>query len=160
MKILVVDPGLADCTYGIFEDGKILFIKTMEFKKLKKSQEERLWMIFDEITNNELAKQCEKVVLERQFMDTMQQITGLIRAVAGKLGTTSILYPPASWRLRACGYGKATEDEVKETVKNHWPEDYNTMNVHAVDCCCMYLAYEFDLKNPVEKKKKTRKKKA
>lgn len=147
--ILTVDPGLVEWAYAIFDDnGKLVKSDMIKYKttgKAKQSQEERLWDIFHTINTVETQlfldrKEITHIVSERQFVDTMQQITGVIRCSAGRLGVTAELYTPAQWRKLATGKGNATEDLVKQTVLDHYPEMFDT-SVHEIDCAAIYLAW-------------------
>lgn len=82
----------------------------------------------------------EHVVIERQFVDIMSQITGVLRSFAGKKGVKATLMPPSSWRKKLTGSGKASEDLIKEIVISQYPQMQNASE-HEIDCCALFLAW-------------------
>ena len=75
--ILAVDPGLLGWAYAIFDyEDKLIFSKTVINTK-KMPQEQKLRIVFEEL--DQLPFEIHHVVIERQFVDVMSQITGVIR---------------------------------------------------------------------------------
>lgn len=136
--ILTVDPGLLNWAFALFdEQGNLLYSETITYKG-KKSQEERLYMIYEKLTESELY--YDVVVCERQFVDIMGQITGVVRAAAGAQGAKSILYTPSAWKKAATGRGNIPEDELRELVVARYPE-LKDKSEHEIDTAGIYLAY-------------------
>jgi Holliday junction resolvasome RuvABC endonuclease subunit len=152
--ILCVDPGICDWAYAVFdEDGILLFSRHYKYTS-KESQESRMFKVFDELDNLEYS--IEHVVVERQFVDIMAQIVGVIRAFAGKKGVKTTPLVPSKWRKLLTGKGNATEVEVKDAVVKRYPQ-MESLSVHEVDCAALYLAYKGI--EHVEKPIKSRKRK-
>lgn len=103
------------------EDGTLLFSETIKYKG-KKTQEERLNnianILFEVMHKNEI----KHVVVERQFVDIMAQIVGVVRAATYDKDSKTTTYVPSKWRKLLTGKGNAKEDEIKEVVFNAYPE--------------------------------------
>lgn len=143
MKIITIDPGLQAWALAIFEDGKLITSKTLNYKKEKLSQEVRLWLIFDTLCDYYDAYDLElgaEVVCERQFVDTMSQITGVVKAFAGKYNLKSILYVPKQWKKVISGRGDIDEEKLKSIVCEKYPE-LQDKSEHEVDCAGIYMAH-------------------
>lgn len=140
MYILAVDPGLVEWAYAVFdEDGDLIMSKMVKYEsKRKLTQEQRLFFIFDELTKLDYEFTC--VIIERQFVDTMQQITGVLRAYAGNCNLKTVLFTPSQWRKLATGKGNASEELVVQTVLAKYPQ-MDELSVHEKDCAAIYIAY-------------------
>lgn len=140
--ILTVDPGLVAWAYAVFdEDGNLVTSETIAYKSNKKlSQEIRLWHIWNTLASNVDNGLITEIVAERQFVDIMQQITGVVRAVAGyqKIGTT--LFTPMQWKKLATGKGNISEEALREIVVARYPE-LKDKSEHEIDCAGIYLAF-------------------
>jgi Holliday junction resolvasome RuvABC endonuclease subunit len=138
MKVLVVDPAITSWAFAIFddEDGKLLHSETITYKS-KESQESRLYKIFDKLDK---VDDIGHVVVERQFVDIMGQIVGVIRAVAGGKNCGSTMFVPSSWRKLLTGKGNATEEMVKAEVLKVYPQMADKSE-HEIDTCAIYIAY-------------------
>jgi Holliday junction resolvasome RuvABC endonuclease subunit len=145
MKIITVDPGLVYWAYAVFdEDGTLIESETVSYKKPKLTQEVRLFDIY--ATLNKICEEHDfwidgKIISERQFVDIMAQITGVIRSVGGRFGREVVLYTPAEWRKLATGKGNAKEDLVKKTALDNYPQLINASE-HEIDTAAIFLAYK------------------
>jgi Holliday junction resolvasome RuvABC endonuclease subunit len=157
MKVIItVDPGLLAWAWGIYtEDGKYLKSATVTYKG-KQSQEHRLNEIYNElcdvVESLDDKYEIEQIVVEKQFVEIMSQIVGVIRAFAGWAETRTTLFVPASWRKLAIGKGNATEDQVKEKVLSVFPE-LAEASEHEIDTGALYLAYRKSKENETTPKK-------
>ncbi len=138
MMFLVVDPGIVAWAYAIFtESGKYVKSETIKYSS-KQSQEERLWAIYMHLT--QLDYIFSHVVIERQFVDIMSQITGVLRAVAGSKTVKTSLYAPREWRKTLTGTGMASEELVKQKVLEVYPE-FADKSEHEIDTGALFIVY-------------------
>lgn len=138
---MCVDPGLVAWAYTIFQDGVPITSKTITYEAKKKlSQEERLADIFALLVTAGQEHKVFEVVVERQFVDIMAQICGVVRAATGEIGAKSHAYPPSSWKKACTGKGNITEEDLKQFIVDRYPE-FATKSVHEIDCAGMYIGH-------------------
>lgn len=155
---MCVDPGLVAWAYTIFQDGIPVASRTITYEaKRKLSQEERLADIFALLVAAGEINDVTEVVVERQFVDIMAQICGVVRAAAGDLGVKSYAYPPSSWKKACTGKGNISEEDLKQFVVNKFPE-FENRSVHEIDCAGMYLGHKNKKAENAQAVKKTPKK--
>ena len=127
MKILGIDPGYAIVGYGIIEkEGSR--IKMLEYGSIQTeahtSTAIRLEIIFNEL--NQIIKEYkpEEVCYEKLFHEkntktfmAVSQARG-VEILAGKINTLDIFeYTPLQIKTALTGYGRATKNQVQESVK-------------------------------------------
>lgn len=136
--ILTVDPAITQWAYAVFDEhGVCLFSETVKYTS-KESQESRLFKIFDKL--DKLSYNITHVVVEKQFVEIMTQIVGVVRSLAGKKGVPTTCLVPSRWRKLLTGKGNATETMVKDAVLKHYPK-MEDKSEHEVDCAAIYLAW-------------------
>ena len=125
MRIIGIDPGLARVGYGIIDiknEEKILLDCGVIETKNDKKEEDRLYEIFTDL--NSLVNQWEPdlAAVEKFFFYrssttiSVVQARGVIMMTLGSKKIPVREYAPAQVKLAIAGSGKATKQEVLESV--------------------------------------------
>ena len=162
MKYTVaIDPGLLNWAWIIFDDAGVI-VKTKHIKlSNKKGQNKRLNEIYKELSELSLNEgfKIESAVIEKQFMNLMIQINGVLKAACDSLDCETFFFVPSEWKKLITGKGNIAEDELTNFIIDKYPEAIE-FDEHRIDCIGIYLAHIENKLNPKikPKKKKTAKK--
>ncbi len=127
MKILGVDPGLAEIGYGVVEeDGNSL--SQIEFGLLRTSSEksdlERLNIVFEELTKIIKRLEPEQMAVEELFFNKnaktairVGQARGVILLAGSRAGIPVFEYTPLEVKQAVVGHGRAEKMQVQQMVK-------------------------------------------
>ena len=127
MKVIGIDPGTANCGYGIVHerDGRLEAIDHGWWKTPARERAElRLKTIFDAVAGLIEAHRPDAVVLEESFVGadarialSVGQARGAVMVAAANAGVDCAEYPPARVKQAVCGYGRAEKQQVQKMVK-------------------------------------------
>lgn len=157
-KILTIDPAITNAAVAVFtEDGTLHHSETISFDR-KLSQEVRMWQIFDKLSSVVDKYPVDVIVSERQFVQIMSEMVGVIKAFAGSINVNSVLFmPPSKWKKLATGKGNVPEDELANLVTSIWP-DLVGASEHEIDCAGLFMAWQ-KYQPPVKKPRVSKKSK-
>ena len=127
MKVLGIDPGTANCGYGIVQErgGRVRAIDYGWWKTPASDRPEaRLKTIFDAVTTLIDQAQPDAVALEESFVGvdartalSVGQARGAVLVAAALRGVECTEYAPARVKQAVCGYGRAEKAQVQRMVK-------------------------------------------
>jgi len=127
VKVIGIDPGTANCGYGIVHerDGRLEAIDHGWWKtSAAERPEQRLKTIFDAVAGLIEAHRPDAVVLEESFVGadarialSVGQARGAVMVAAANAGVECAEYPPARVKQAVCGYGRAEKQQVQKMVK-------------------------------------------
>ena len=126
MTILGIDPGTADCGYGIVQ-GSGDRLRAVEFgswrTSAKQRSELRLKTIFDGVTGLIEEFKPRAVAVEESFVGvdartalSVGQARGAVLVAAASLGVECTEYAPTRVKQAVCGYGRAEKAQVQRMV--------------------------------------------
>ena len=127
MKVIGIDPGTANCGYGIVHEsgGRLKAIdhgwwSTPAGERL----ELRLKTIFEGVAALIVEHEPDAVVLEESYVGadarialSVGQARGAVLVAAAALGVECAEYPPTRVKQAVCGYGRAEKAQVQRMVK-------------------------------------------
>jgi crossover junction endodeoxyribonuclease RuvC len=127
VKVIGIDPGTANCGYGIVQEsgGRLKAIdhgwwSTHAGERL----ELRLKTIFEGVTALIVEHEPDAVVLEESFVGadarialSVGQARGAVLVASAVQGVECTEYAPARVKQAVCGYGRAEKAQVQRMVK-------------------------------------------
>jgi crossover junction endodeoxyribonuclease RuvC len=127
VKVIGIDPGTANCGYGIVHEsgGRLKAIdhgwwSTRAGERL----ELRLKIIFEGVTALIVEHEPDAVVLEESFVGadarialSVGQARGAVLVASALNGVECTEYAPARVKQAVCGYGRAEKAQVQRMVK-------------------------------------------
>ena len=126
MKVLGIDPGTANCGYGIVQEsgGRIRAIGHGSWSTPAGERLElRLKTIFDGVAGLIAEHTPDAVALEESFVGvdartalSVGQARGVVLVAAASLGLECAEYAPSRVKQAVCGYGRAEKAQVQRMV--------------------------------------------
>ena len=151
MKVIGIDPGTANCGYGIVheKDGRLEAIDHGWWKtSAAERPEQRLKTIFDAVAGLIEAHRPDAVVLEESFVGvdartalSVGQARGAVMVAAANAGIDCAEYPPARVKQTVCGYGRAEKRQVQKMVKVILKMDTEPTPSHAADALAVAICH-------------------
>ena len=151
MKVIGIDPGTANCGYGIVheKDGRLEAIDHGWWKtSAAERPEQRLKTIFDAVAGLIEAHRPDAVVLEESFVGadartalSVGQARGAVMVAAANAGIDCAEYPPARVKQTVCGYGRAEKSQVQKMVKVILKMDTEPTPSHAADALAVAICH-------------------
>ena len=127
MKVIGIDPGTANCGYGIVHEsgGRLRAIGHGSWSTPAGERLElRLRTIFDAVTTLIEREAPDAVALEESFVGvdartalSVGQARGAVLVAAALGGVECAEYAPARVKQAVCGYGRAENAQVQRMVK-------------------------------------------
>jgi len=127
VKVLGIDPGTANCGYGIVHEsgGRLQAVGHGSWSTPAGERLElRLKTIFDGVAGLIAEHTPDAVALEESFVGvdartalSVGQARGAVLVAAANAGVTCREYPPASVKQAICGYGRAEKAQMQRMVK-------------------------------------------
>src|SRR5207244_6392234 len=127
VKVLGIDPGTANCRYGIVHSsgGRLRAIGHGSWSTPAGERLElRLRTIFDGVAGLIAEHTPDAVVLEESFVGvdartalSVGQARGAVLVASARAGVACTEYPPAVVKQAVCGYGRADKQQVQKMVK-------------------------------------------
>ena len=151
MKVLGIDPGTANCGYGIVQEsgGRIRAIGHGSWSTPAGERLElRLKTIFDGVAGLIAEHTPDAVALEESFVGvdartalSVGQARGAVLVAAALQGVECTEYAPARVKQAVCGYGRADKQQVWRMVKAILSlEEIPTPN-HAADALAVAICH-------------------
>jgi crossover junction endodeoxyribonuclease RuvC len=151
VKVIGIDPGTANCGYGIVheKDGRLEAIDHGWWKtSAAERPEQRLKTIFDAVAGLIEAHRPDAVVLEESFVGadartalSVGQARGAVMVAAANAGIDCAEYPPARVKQTVCGYGRAEKSQVQKMVKVILKMDAEPTPSHAADALAVAICH-------------------
>jgi crossover junction endodeoxyribonuclease RuvC len=151
VKVIGIDPGTANCGYGIVheKDGRLEAIDHGWWKtSAAERPEQRLKTIFDAVAGLIEAHRPDAVVLEESFVGadartalSVGQARGAVMVAAANAGIDCAEYPPARVKQTVCGYGRAEKRQVQKMVKVILKIDAEPTPSHAADALAVAICH-------------------
>jgi crossover junction endodeoxyribonuclease RuvC len=151
VKVIGIDPGTANCGYGIVHerDGRLEAIDHGWWKTCAAERpEQRLKTIFDAVAGLIEAHRPDAVVLEESFVGadartalSVGQARGAVMVAAANAGIDCAEYPPARVKQTVCGYGRAEKRQVQKMVKVILKMDAEPTPSHAADALAVAICH-------------------
>ena len=127
MKVVGIDPGLADCGYGIVHasGGRLSAVTHGCWRtRADEALELRLRTLFEGVAGLIAEHAPDAVVLEESFVGadarialSVGQARGAVLVAAATAGVACAEYAPARVKQSVCGYGRADKAQVQRMVK-------------------------------------------
>ena len=127
MKVLGIDPGTANCGYGIVHEsgGRLQAVGHGSWSTPAGDRlEQRLKTIFDGVAGLIAEHVPDAVAIEESFVGvdartalSVGQARGAVLVAAASAGLPCVEYAPASVKSAVCGYGRADKEQVQRMVK-------------------------------------------
>lgn len=139
---VAIDPGLLNWAWIIFDDdGKIYKTRHIKLNN-KDNQDKRLNQIYKEIAELSSSENINitSAIIEKQFMNLMIQINGVLKAASDSMGGKTFFFVPSEWKKLVTGKGNVSEDELKSVILQAYPEAEG-FDEHRIDCIGIYLAH-------------------
>ena len=151
MKVIGIDPGTANCGYGIVHEsgGRLRAIghgswSTPAGERL----EVRLRTIFEGVAALVAEHAPDAVVLEESFVGadarialSVGQARGVVMVAAASAGVECAEYPPARVKQVVCGYGRAEKKQVQRMVKVILGLEAEPTPTHAADALAVAICH-------------------
>ena len=128
MKVIGIDPGTANCGYGIVHEsgGRLRAIGHGSWSTPAGERPElRLRTIFDGVAGLIVEHEPDAVALEESYVGadarialSVGQARGVVLVAAVLGGVDCAEYAPASVKQAVCGYGRAEKAQVQRMVKS------------------------------------------
>lgn len=159
MLILGIDPGLANCGWGIIEasqEAKNLRLVSCGVLKTQKSDGKRglrLSLIKQEIDQLLLKYQPQEAAIEDLFFFknkktafAVSQTHGVITLGLEEAGIPVYNYTPLHIKLALTGYGKATKKQIQYMTQKFLNLSENPRPAHSADALAVALTHLFQRK--------------
>jgi len=127
VKVIGIDPGTANCGYGIVQEngGRLRAIGHGSWSTAAAERlEVRLRTIFEGVAGLVAEHEPDAVVLEESFVGvdartalSVGQARGAVLVAAALAGVECTEYAPARVKQAVCGYGRAEKAQVQRMVK-------------------------------------------
>ena len=127
MKVLGIDPGTANCGYGIVHSsgGRLRAVEHGSWTtSARDAPEARLKTIHDAVATLIEAHGPDAVVLEESYVGAdarialaVGQARGAVLVACAAARVACAEYPPATVKQAVCGYGRADKAQVQRMVK-------------------------------------------
>jgi crossover junction endodeoxyribonuclease RuvC len=127
VKVLGIDPGTAECGYGIVHasDGRLRLIVQGVWRTPAHARvEDRLMTIFGGVKELIAEHEPHAVALEESFVGadarialSVGQARGAVLVAAASAGLECAEYAPARVKQALCGYGRAEKGQMQRMVK-------------------------------------------
>jgi crossover junction endodeoxyribonuclease RuvC len=127
VKVIGIDPGTADCGYGIVHEsgGRLRGIGHGCWSTpAGERQELRLKTIYDGVAGLIAGHAPDAVALEESYVGadarialSVGQARGAVLVAAANAGVECVEYAPARVKQTVCGYGRAEKAQVQRMVK-------------------------------------------
>jgi crossover junction endodeoxyribonuclease RuvC len=151
MRVVGIDPGLANCGFGVVE-ARNRTAEAADFgcwhTQAKLPIERRLGELFTSVTDLLLKHQPDAVALEESFVGrdprgalAVGQVRGAIVVACAIAGFPCVQYPPASVKQAVCGYGRAEKAQVQQMAKVLLRLETTPTPTHAADALAVALCH-------------------
>ena len=127
MRVVGIDPGTANCGYGIVceNDGRLRAVEHGWWTTSARERPEmRLKTIFDGVDDLIARHAPDAVALEESFVGvdartalSVGQARGAVLVACARAGVACAEYPPARVKQAVCGYGRAEKQQVQKMVQ-------------------------------------------
>ena len=127
MKVIGIDPGTANCGYGIVyeKDGRLRAVEHGWWTTHARERPElRLKTIFDGVDELIERHAPDAVALEESYVGadarialSVGQARGAVLVACARAGVECTEYSPARVKQTVCGYGRAEKAQVQKMVK-------------------------------------------
>ena len=127
MKVVGIDPGTANCGYGIVHEsgGRLRGIGHGSWSTAARERPEaRLRTLFEGVAALIAEHEPDAVVLEESFVGvdartalSVGQARGAVLVASALAGVPCTEYAPARVKQAVCGYGRAEKAQVQRMVK-------------------------------------------
>lgn len=156
MKVLGVDPGLANCGWAVIEktlDGQYKLISCGEIKTLYNKVDSlnlpaRLKTIYSGLRKTINTYQPDVVCIETQFYSKISKnmintylAVGIVYLICGLLNVPIKEFSAKTIKLAVSGYGSATKAQVKKMVKLLLNCSQEIKSEHINDAVAVALCY-------------------
>jgi crossover junction endodeoxyribonuclease RuvC len=151
LRVVGIDPGLADCGFGVVElRGRKL--ESIDFGCWHTSAEmplaRRLAELFTGVEALLERYQPDAVAIEESFVGrdaraalAVGQVRGAIVVACAMTGTPCTEYPPASVKQAVCGYGRADKTQVQQMAKALLGLETTPTPTHAADALAVAICH-------------------
>ena len=151
MRVIGIDPGLADCGYGVVElRGRKL--ETLAFgcwhTQATSPVARRLAELFTKAEALIAKHQPDMVAIEESFVGrdarvalAVGQVRGALLVACAEAGVASVEYPPASVKQAVCGYGRADKQQVQQMAKALLGLERTPTPTHAADALAVAICH-------------------
>ena len=151
MKVIGIDPGTANCGYGIVhESGGRLKAVDHGWWSTRAGEriELRLKTIFEGVAGLIAEHAPDAVVLEESYVGadarialSVGQARGAVLVAAAAVGVECVEYPPARVKQAVCGYGRAEKAQVQRMVRAILAMESNPTPNHAADALAVAICH-------------------
>jgi len=149
--VIGVDPGLADCGYGVVElRGRKLETLTFGCWKTQAGSPaaRRLAELFTRVEALIGLYLPDAVAIEESFVGrdarvalAVGQVRGALLVACAEAGVRCVEYPPASVKQAVCGYGRADKHQVQQMAKALLGLDSTPTPTHAADALAVAICH-------------------
>ena len=151
MKVIGIDPGTANCGYGIVHEsgGRLKAIAHGCWHTAADEPIElRLRTLFDGVAALIAEHAPDAVVLEESFVGadarialSVGQARGAVLVAASSAGVACAEYAPARVKQSVCGYGRADKEQVGKMVRAILALDEVPAPTHAADALAVAICH-------------------
>ncbi len=151
MKVLGIDPGTANCGYGIVHasGGRLRAVEHGSWTtSAREPPAARLKTIHDAVTTVIAAHAPDAVVLEESYVGadartalSVGQARGAVLVACALADVPCVEYPPAHVKQAVCGYGRADKAQVQRMVKAILALDRAPSPHHAADALAVAICH-------------------
>ena len=149
MKVIGIDPGTANCGYGIVHEsgGRLRALDHGWWRTSPRERPEaRLKTIFDGVAALIAEHAPDAVALEESFVGadarialSVGQARGAVLVACAAAGVEAVEYAPAHVKQAVCGYGRADKQQIQRMVKLVLGVDAS--NDHASDALAVAICH-------------------
>ena len=151
MKVIGIDPGTANCGYGIVHEsgGRLRAIGHGSWSTPAGERLElRLKTIFEGVAALVEEHEPDAVALEESFVGvdartalSVGQARGAVMVAAANAAVECAEYPPARVKQVVCGYGRAEKQQVQKMVKVILGLEVEPASSHAADALAVAICH-------------------
>ena len=154
MRILVIDPGIGICGFGLIEAASGGSAKALDFGAVTTEVDapipSRLKELYDSLT--QVFDECkpEMVAVEKLFFAknittgiVVAEARGIVLLVAEQKGLSVYEFTPNEIKMALTGYGAATKTQIEEMVRVHLGLDKKPKPDDAADALAVAITCSF-----------------
>ena len=151
MKVLGIDPGTANCGYGIVHgsDGRLRAGASGCWRtSAREPLDARLLTIFEGVRALIAEHEPDAVALEESYVGadarialSVGQARGAVLVAAGAAGVDCAEHAPARVKQTVCGYGRAEKGQVQRMVKLILGLDAEPSSSHEADALAVAICH-------------------
>jgi len=151
VRVVGIDPGLADCGYAVVE-ARGRTVVAIEYGCWQTAASlptgRRLLTLFTGVTDLVLKHQPDTVAIEESFVGrdprgalVVGQVRGAIVVACALAGYPCVQYAPASVKQAVCGYGRAEKAQVQQMAKAMLHLERTPTPTHAADALAVAICH-------------------